>query len=365
MNGKSLSLLKLLSATDIGAVRFFRLLDKFGDVESILKAPKKELILVDGIGPVIAESICNSSKSIEAEQEFETALKNDIKIVFYNDSDYPNPLRNLIDKPLILYIKGSILKEDFDSISIVGTRKISNYGKTVTSEFASYFAKKGITVVSGLARGVDTHAHVAALENKSRTIAVLGNGLLINYPPENKKLQEKISQEGAIISEFPLSKKPDRMSFPRRNRIIAGFSRLTLITEAGLGSGAIITARFCAEYGKDVFAVPGSIYSNASKGANELIQNGAFAALNPNDITDHFEWIPKDKTAKTADKLPPLNKLESKILSLIENDGDGMPLDLIAQKLNISIPEIASAILKLEINKFIKTAPGQIYIRAY
>jgi len=365
MNEKDLSLFKLLSAADIGAVRFFRLLDKFGDAESILKTPKKELMSVEGIGPIIAEAICNSSKSVKAEQEFETAVKNNIKIVFYNNSDYPAPLRNLADKPLILYIKGNILEKDYDSISIVGTRKISNYGKTVTSEFASYFAKKGITVISGLARGVDTQSHIVALENKSRTIAVLGNGLLVNYPPENKKLQEKISQNGAIISEFPLNKKPDKMSFPRRNRIIAGLSRLTLLTEAGRGSGAIITARFCAEYGKDVFAVPGNIYSNASKGTNELIQNGALVALNPADIAEHFEWIPKDKTLKTTDRLPALSSLESKILSLIENDSTGLPLDLIAQKLNTNILEIAPALLKLEVNKFIKTTPGQIYIRVY
>jgi DNA processing protein len=266
MNEKDLSLFKLILAADIGAVRFFRLIDKFEDAESILKASKKDIMSVEGIGPVIADAILNLSKSVEAEKELENAVKNNIQIILYNDRNYPKPLKNLTDKPLVLYIKGSILEQDFDSISIVGSRKISNYGKTVTSEFASYFAKRGITIVSGLARGVDTQSHITALENKSRTIAVLGNGLLVNYPPENAKLQEKIAHCGAIISEFPLASKPDRDTFPRRNRIIAGFSKATLLTEAAIGSGAVITARFCAEYGKDVFAVPGNIYSTVSKG---------------------------------------------------------------------------------------------------
>jgi DNA processing protein len=364
MNEKDLSLFKLLFVTDIGSVKFFRLIDRFGDAESILKTSKKDLMSVEGIGPIIADTICNYSKSADVEKELETAVKNNIKIILYNNSDYPEPLRNLIDKPLIVYIKGSISKEDFNSISIVGSRKISNYGKTVTSEFASYFAKKGVTVISGLARGVDTQVHITALENKSRTIAVLGNGLLINYPPENKKLQEKIPQYGAIISEFPLNKQPDRAAFPRRNRIIAGLSRATLITEATLESGALITARFCAEYGKDVFAVPGNIYSNTSKGANKLIQNGAFTALSPSDMAKHLDWIPKDKISKAIESVT-LNELELKVLNLIENDSAGMPLDLIVQKLNASIPEIAPVLLKLEINGLIKTAPGQVYIRIY
>ncbi|MDR3256838.1 MAG: DNA-processing protein DprA [Endomicrobium sp.] len=364
MNEKDLSLFNLLLATDIGAVRFFRLLDKFGDVESILKTSKKDLMSVDGIGSVIADAVHNVPNSNKAEKELESAIKNNIKIVLYNNNDYPKSLRNFSDKPLVLYIKGSILERDFDSISIIGSRKISNYGKTVTSEFASYFAKKAITIVSGLARGVDTQAHITALENKSRTIAVLGNGLLVNYPPENIKLQEKVAHCGAVISEFPLKQKPDRGTFPRRNRIIAGLSKVTLITEAALGSGAVITARFCGEYGKDVFAVPGNIYSNVSKGTNLLLQNGAFVALSPSDMASHLEWIPKDNVSEKS-KFSTLDKLELGILNLIENDSAGLPSDLIAKKLNIEISKTALALLKLEVNGLIKTTPGQIYIRVY
>jgi DNA processing protein len=364
MNTNDLSLFKLLLAADIGAIRFFKLLERFGSADAILKASKKDLISVGGIGNTIAASISTAVNSDKAEKELELAVKNNINIVLYNSDNYPKTLTNLPDKPLVLYIKGNILENDFDSISIVGSRKISNYGKTVTSEFASYFAKREVTIVSGLARGVVTLAHVTALENKSRTIAVLGNGLLVNYPPENAKLQEIISQNGAVISEFSLKQQPDKGTFPRRNRIIAGFSKATLLTEAALGSGAVITAKYCADYGKDVFAVPGNIHSNVSKGTNELIQNGAFIALSPENMVYHLRWIIKDKKYTTM-KLPNFDKLELAVLNLIESDSAGLPPDIIAQKLNINISDMAPALFNLEINGLIKTTPGQIYIRVY
>jgi len=364
MNEKELSLFKLILSGDIGSVRFFRLLEKFGDADSVLKAEKKDLMSVAGIGAILSEAIVNSSVSEKAEKELELAKKNNISVVLYTDSNYPKPLRELPGKPLVLYIKGTILEKDFESISIVGSRKISNYGKTVTSDFASYFAKKDITIVSGLARGVDTLAHITALKNKSRTIAVLGNGILVNYPPENEKLQEAISQNGAVISEFHLKQSPDKGTFPRRNRIIAGLSKATLLTEAGIGSGATITARFCAEYGKDVFAVPGSIYSTVSKGTNDLIQNGACIALSPHNMAQQLGWLTKNELKKQIG-LGCLDKLETAILNLIENDSDGLPTDLIAEKLNLDISETSTALLKLEVTGLIKNTPGQIYIRAY
>ncbi|MDR2812150.1 MAG: DNA-processing protein DprA [Endomicrobium sp.] len=364
MNEKELSLFKLILSGDIGSVRFFRLLEKFGDACSIFKAEKKDLMSVEGIGAILSEAIINSSVSEKAEKELELAKKNSISVVLYTDNNYPKPLRELPGKPLVLYIKGTILEKDSESISIIGSRKISNYGKTVTSDFASYFAKKGITIVSGLARGVDALAHITALENKSRTIAVLGNGLLVNYPPENKKLQEVISQNGAVISEFTLKQPPEKGTFPRRNRIIAGLSKATLLTEAGIGSGATITARFCADYGKDVFAVPGSIYSNVSKGTNDLIQNGACMAISPQNMAQQLGWLTKNELKKQIG-LGCLDKLETAILNLIENDSDGLPTDLIAEKLNLDISETSAALLKLEITGLIKNTPGQIYIRTY
>ncbi|MDR0977460.1 MAG: DNA-processing protein DprA [Endomicrobium sp.] len=365
MNQKQLSLFKVIISGDIGYTRFFKLLDRFGNAESILKAGKKDLMSVEGIGTILSDAILNTSVSGKAEEELELAEKNNISIVLYTDTNYPKSLRELYGKPLVLYIKGNVLEKDLDSISIVGSRKISNYGKTVTSEFASYFAKRGITIVSGLARGVDTLAHLTALQNKSRTIAVLGNGILVNYPPENKRLQEIVAQNGAVISEFSLNKTPDKGSFPRRNRIIAGLSKATLLTEAGMKSGAAITARFCAEFGRDVFAVPGNIYSNTSKGTNDLIQNGAYTALSPQNMAQQLNWLPNEEIKKTKATNNCLNEIETSILALIENNSEGLPSDLIAEKLNLGISETSIALLKLEINGLIKNTPGQIYIRIY
>jgi DNA processing protein len=366
MNEQNLHLLRLLLSADIGSARFSRLIEKFGDAQSILKANKYDLMSVEGIGETIANSIVNPLNSSIAEKELQNAEKHNIKILLFNDENYPKSLQSFTDKPLLLYMKGKILKKDFDSISIVGSRKLTNYGRTVTSDFASYFAKKNVTVISGLARGVDTIAHISALENNCRTIAILGNGLLVNYPPENTKLQEKIAQCGAVISEFPLTTHPDKSTFPRRNRLVAGFSRATLLTEAALTSGALITAKFCAEYGKDIFAIPGSIYSKTSQGTNMLIQNGAIPVLSPYDLEKHLNWMPKNENETSNTKtLANINAFEKKILNLIEEDSCGLPPDIIAQKLDAQITEVSSALFNLEINGLIKSTAGQAYIRAY
>ncbi|MDR1523132.1 MAG: DNA-processing protein DprA [Endomicrobium sp.] len=361
MNEKDLFLFNFILNTDIGATKFFKLLEKFGNVENITKSNKKDLMSISGIGSILAEKILKSLSLDKALKETELAKKHNIKIILYNSPLYPKPLESLPDKPLFLYIKGNIRESDYDSISIVGSRKVSNYGKSVTLEFASYFAKLGITIISGLARGVDTLAHSCAIENNSRTIAVLGNGLLINYPFENKKLQEEISQNGALISEFPLTQKPDKITFPRRNRIVAGLSRATLVTEASAKSGALITARICADYGKDVFVVPGNIYSEVSKGTNKLIQNGAHVALIPNDLASSLGITLKSDKINQQN----LKGLELEVVNLIENNENGVPLDLIANKLNRNILDISYVLLKLELIGLIKTAPGQIYFRVY
>ncbi|MDR3124900.1 MAG: DNA-processing protein DprA [Endomicrobium sp.] len=361
MNEKDLFLFNFILNTDICATKFFKLLEKFGSVDNIVKSNKKDLMSINGIGDVLTEKISNSLNSDKALKELELAEKNNIKIILYNSSLYPKALENLPDKPLVLYAKGNIIESDYDSVSIVGSRRVSTYGKTVTLEFASYFAKLGITIISGLARGVDTLAHSCAIENRSRTIAVLGNGLLVNYPPENKNLQEEIAQTGAIISEFPLAQNPDKFTFPRRNRIVAGLSKATLVTEASYNSGALITAKVCADYGKDVFAVPGNIYSEVSKGTNELIQNGAYTALNPKDLATSLGFsLKNNKTNKQN-----LKGLELEVLNLIENSENGIPLDLIVNKLNRNILDTSCALLKLELTGLIKAAPGQIYFRIY
>lgn len=364
MNEKKLSLFKLFLSTESGFIRMQNLINFFGSPDSVLKASISDLIS-KGINKKTAESIKSISNSGEAEKEIENAEKNNIKILSFKDPNYPKNLQNYNDKPVFLYIKGDILEKDNDSISIVGSRKPTNYGKSVTAEFAGYFSKMGITVVSGLARGIDTEAHINALKNQGRTIAVLGNGLFINYPPENASLQKKIPENGAVISEFPLNKQPDRYTFPKRNRIIAALSKATLITEAAIASGSLITARFCAEYGKDVFAVPGSIYSKYSQGTNALIKEGAFPALSPQEIIENisgFNKILKEAKQEKENSLS-LNTVEKSVLDLISENDEGISIDEIIKNLSLDISYIAAIILKLEIKGLIKTMPGQIYIK--
>lgn len=362
MDKNQISIFKLFLAADIGIFRFNNLLEVFKEPENILKASKTELMSIEGIGVKTAESIVNAAHSDDYEREIELAAKNGIDIFLFNDEKYPKPLRDFDDKPIAVYIKGSFLDSDENSISIVGTRKMSAYGKRAAREFSSFFAQNSITVISGLARGIDAQSHQSALEKGGRSIAVLGNGILIDYPPENAALKREISQNGAIISEFPLLRQPDKTTFPRRNRIIAALSKAVLVIEAAKRSGALITARYAAQYGKDVFALPQNIYSPYGEGANFLIQNGAEIALSPGNLLERLSLLSgieiiKDEEAGNLK----LEKDEREILKIIRDCERGIHIDLIADKTGSDISQISDIILSLELKGFIESLPGQFY----
>ena len=363
MKKDNLATFKLSITQDIGYIRFFNLIKAFGSAQDVFLAGIKDLINVEGIGEKTAKAIISMGKSDLAYEEIEKAKAHKINIVLYDDDRYPASLRDCADKPLVLYIKGSLGPKDDECISIVGSRNMTSYGKSLTAEFAGYFARMGITIVSGLARGVDTQSHIAALENNTRTIAVLGNGLLVNYPPENASLQAKIAQKGAIISEYPLDMAPNKSTFPRRNRIISGLSKAVLITEAAINSGALISARYAAEYGRDVFAVPGNIYSRMSEGSNFLIQNGAYPVLSPKDMHKHMSFAGfKNAPSPQERKKPKLSDIERKILSIIESSQTGITLDMIVYKMKCDIADISPIILNLELNDLIESLPGQAFM---
>jgi DNA processing protein len=363
MNKDNFAAFKLSITDDIGYIRFFNLIQAFGSAQDVFLAQINDLINVEGIGEKTAKAIINMGKSELPYQEIEKAKAHKIEIVLYNDDKYPPSLRDCADKPLVLYIKGSLTAQDDESISIVGSRHMTSYGKALTDDFAGYFARMGITIVSGLARGVDTQSHIAALENNARTIAVLGNGLLVNYPPENAALQAKIAKNGALISEYLLEMAPNKNTFPRRNRIISGLSKAVLVTEAALKSGALISARYAAEYGRDVFAVPGNIYSRMSQGANFLIQNGAYPVLGPQDMLKHLSFTGfKNLPSPQQKQKLKLNPIEQKVLSIIESSQTGITLDMIVYKMNSDIANIAPIILTLELNDLIESLPGQAFM---
>jgi DNA processing protein len=283
---KGLILLNMVQ--DIGYIRLKGLLDEFKSPENILRAPIDKLRSVKGIGPSIAKAVKSAGSDYDVEKEIALAEKSGVVILTVFDEDYPENLKNIYDPPVILYVKGTIKKEDSLAVSIVGSRKCTYYGMNMADNIAEKLAFQGVTVVSGLARGIDTAAHKGALK-AGRTIAVLGSGLGNIYPAENKPLSEKIAQNGAVISEFPMLMPPNKTNFPQRNRIISGLSMAVLVVEAANKSGALITADFALEQGRDVFAVPGAAGRLSSAGTNSLIKQGAKLIDSAEDILEELK----------------------------------------------------------------------------
>jgi len=264
------ALIALNMVSDIGSIRLRKLLDFFGKPQNILNASEECLQKVAGIGPAISHNISHFDKD-KLNKELTLAKKCNVEIICSADEEYPENLKNITDPPIVLYVKGELLPLDKLSIAIVGSRNASLYGLSCTSKFARALSECGFTIVSGLARGIDTCAHKSALDASGRTIAVIGSGLSHIYPPENKELAERISCNGAVISEFPFGMEPLKQNFPRRNRVISGLSLGIFVAEAACNSGALITADFALEQNREVFALPGKTDSGTSSGTNALI----------------------------------------------------------------------------------------------
>lgn len=274
----------------IGSSLLGRLLERFGSTKGIIGASERELMSVSGIGPIVAKAISDIRKTDKAEEEQEKAKKLGIKILPYTHQSYPEHIKNIFDYPIVLYIKGELKETDKLALAIIGTREATPYGERHAVRFSRELAELDICIVSGLARGIDTFAHLGALKAKEgRTIAVVGSGLDIIYPPENRKLYNQIAERGAVISEFGFGVQPDASNFPRRNRIISALSLGVLVIEAGEKSGAVITAGAALEQGREVFCLPGNIDSAQSQGTNKMIKEGAKLV---NDIEDILEEIP-------------------------------------------------------------------------
>ncbi|PIP20709.1 MAG: DNA-protecting protein DprA, partial [Candidatus Omnitrophica bacterium CG23_combo_of_CG06-09_8_20_14_all_40_11] len=272
---------------DIGSARLKKLLNYFEKPENILKAPCEKLMGVSGIGKEIARKV-TSLKEKDIDEELDLAKKYNLKIITVDDKEYPENLKQIYDPPIVLYVKGELKDEDRLSVAIVGSRRASFYGLSCAEKFAADLSERNFTIISGLARGIDTSAHRGALKQGGRTIAVIGSGFRHLYPAENKELAEEISRCGAVISEFPINAKPLSQNFPRRNRVISGLSLGVLVVEAARNSGALITADCALEQGRDVFALPGKIDSGNSFGTNGLIKQGAKLVSCADDIIEEF-----------------------------------------------------------------------------
>jgi len=337
------------------------LLSAFDSPSEVLEAPIQRLMHVPGIENKTAEKIKNGVNEKFVEVQLNLIEKNGVNILSYWDENYPEYLKRIYDPPAFLFIKGEIKETDELAIAIVGTRVPSLYGKTVTDQFSKELIESGFTIVSGLARGIDTVAHSQAVKNNGRTIAVLGSGIDKIYPPENRKLADKICENGAVVSEYPMSTNPDAGNFPRRNRIISGLSLGVLITEAGGKSGALITAFQALEQNREVFAVPGQITSGKSAGANQLIKEGAKLVQSTRDLIQELECQINGEIVKPKKKQPELTGIEKKIYELL--DESSVHVDTLAQKSGKSVPEVLSILLTLELMGVVKQLPGKMFIQ--
>lgn len=344
----------------IGPVRLRALLDVFGDVATAWEAPESELRLV-GLDQRSLHNLLQARRQLDLEQLQSKVEAAGVQALTWDDPTYPALLQQIPDAPPVLYIKGELTPADEWAVALVGTRKPTLYGREVARLLASELARNGVTVVSGLARGVDGIAHHAALEAGGRTLAVLGSGLDEIYPQEHRVLAERIAECGALISDYPLGTRPEASNFPPRNRIISGLSLGVVVVEAALTSGALITADFAADHGREVFAVPGSILGQSSAGCNRLLRDGAHIVA---EIGDILEILSLDQLAakQAAREVLPSNPTEATVLAQLS--AEPCYVDDLARAVNLPVETITSALVMMELKGMVRQVGMLQYVIA-
>ncbi|HEY43743.1 MAG TPA: DNA-protecting protein DprA [Anaerolineae bacterium] len=344
----------------IGPARVQKLLDAFGDLEAAWNASREELRAA-GLGPKTIEALLDTRYRLDLDQEIAQVDRYGFKIMTWEDEDYPPRLREIHAPPPMLYVWGEVRDEDRYAVAVVGTRRATAYGKAIARDVATILAASGVTVVSGLARGIDSIAHRAALDAGGRTLAVLGSGLDQLYPPEHRSLAESIAAQGAVFSDYPLGTRPEPKNFPPRNRIISGLSLIVVVIEAGEGSGALITADFAVEQGRDVFAVPGDIHRPASRGTNRLIRLGAHPLLSPDDVMEalNLDLIARQELVPTR---IPEDETERRILEALSNEP--LHVDEIQRRCGLPVSQITASLALLELKGHASQVGGMHYILA-
>ena len=398
------SLVHLSIIPGVGYQTIQRLLVAFGSAQRALDATLEELTQVEGLSPNVGQRLVRGKPRVSVDQELELIEAHNCHLVAINDSAYPMLLKEIADPPPLLYVRGELGQPDAPSITVVGTRSPTNYGKTISRQLSQQLAENGVTVISGFARGIDTCAHQGALQANGRTIAVLGNGLSQIYPDENKDLADEIVKSGALISEFSMSVPPFPKNFPRRNRLVSGMSSGTVVVEASVRSGSLITARHAAEQGREVFAVPGQIFSNQSRGSHQLINQGAKLINAIDDIWEAFPdrrltptltsslaQLPLDSSAAsrgransnlfaevlardtsigsmgmpavkpTIQSTPELSADERAVLEAI--DVPCSHIDQIARTASLPMNKVSSTLVMLELKGIVQQMPGKQFAR--
>lgn len=358
-----LALIHLSLMPGVGPAVIRRLIESFGSAEKALKASEGELreVLPKGIAERVIEGRRSESVFKLLERELRSLERIDCKLIAYGEEGYPENLINIYDPPPLLYVRGELREEDSFAVAVVGTRRATPYGREACERIVEQLVEHGFTVVSGLARGIDSVAHRTALRCGGRTIAVLGSGFNHIYPRENAGLAEEIAEKGALITEFPTITPPMDLNFPRRNRIISGLSLATVVVEAGERSGALITADFALEQGREVLAVPGSIFSPASKGTHKLIKEGAALMEDIDDLLCALNLKVEEERPREEEKLPELDEEERKVLEAVFYTPTHID-DIVAQT-GMPASKVSSVLLMLELKGLIAQQPGKTFVR--
>ena len=348
----------------LGPVSVRRLVDALGSPKAILEADHEALMKARGVGEKLALKIITQRDRIDAKAEIGKAADADVRILTPLDEEYPEALKTIHDPPLALYVRGHFMSEDDKALGIVGSRSTSHYGISAADRLAYQLGRVGFTVVSGLARGTDTAAHSGVLKSGGRTIAVLGGAIDCLYPPENEALADKIARQGAVISEYPMGRQADRMTFPYRNRIISGLSMGVLLIESAVKGGSMHTVDAAMEQGRTVFALPGRIDTPGARGPHRLIKNGAKLVESLDDILEEYEFlippsereIPEAATAARPDV--PMTETESKIAEALWDEP--LDMDSLGRETGLKSQELSGILLGLEMKRVVHMRPGRM-----
>jgi DNA processing protein len=352
----------LQTVPGIGSRRYDVLIKRFQSPENALSASVVELRKLPDFGQKLIDALKSKVDWELAERQLERLEKSGARLLTLGDDEYPDALRRIYDPPPLLFLRGSFLPEDEQSVAIVGSRTCTQYGRQIAERLAIGLVERGLTIVSGLARGIDSLAQRGAIKAGGRTLGVLGCGLDVIYPPENEALYEEVAESGALVSEFLLGTKPDKHNFPSRNRIISGLSRGVIVIEAGKSSGALLTAKHALEQNREVFAVPGNISSAASVGANDLLKQGAIPVTTTADVLLALGIDPQGRPLVSNRKPPPdLPKSDSLIWEQISDQP--IQVDKIAALLKMPVADVLARLLNLEMSGLVRQLPGMQFIR--
>ena len=389
LSNETISLIHLNLIQGVGLKTVQRLRDVFGSTERALRAAPDEIRKIDQLSPAVCDLLIHKPVLYPIERELELIHTYGCQVVTLDDAAYPPHLKEIDTPPFVLYVRGELVPEDTISVSVVGSRNAKDYGRKVSYRLSYQIAQRGLTVVSGFAKGIDTAAHRGALEAGGRTIAVMGNGLSLIYPAANRDLAEKIETSGALVSEFPMAARPKPRNFPRRNRIISGLTLGTVVVEASNRSGALITARLAAEQNREVFAVPGEIFSQLSAGTHKLINEGAKLINTVDDLLNELPPYVLSQIQSQVSPVPDMEAVPTQASPAVQNDTEPIPeapppppdltpdektifeaievpsshIDTIVRTTQLPISQVSSVLLMLELKGIVQQLPGKQFTK--